>query len=87
MFANKAIITTNQGGIPEIIQDHHSGLIAEVGNSQQLAEKLLLLLSDSVLRETLAQNAGTFAETHLTSMSMIKKIEEVYQSLYSKEEE
>jgi glycosyltransferase involved in cell wall biosynthesis len=87
MFANKAIITTNQGGIPEIIQDRHSGLIAEVGNSQQLAEKLLLLLSDSALRETLAQNAGIFAEKHLTSTSMIKKIEEIYQSLYSKEAE
>jgi glycosyltransferase involved in cell wall biosynthesis len=87
MFANKAIITTNQGGIPEIIQDHHSGLIAEVGNSQQLAEKLSLLLSDSALRETLAQNAGTFAEKHLTSTSMIKKIEEIYQSLNTKEEE
>jgi glycosyltransferase involved in cell wall biosynthesis len=87
MFANKAIITTNQGGIPEIIQDHHSGLIAEPGNSQQLAEKLSLLLSDSALRETLAQNAGTFAEKHLTSTSMIKKIEEIYQSLNTKEEE
>jgi glycosyltransferase involved in cell wall biosynthesis len=87
MFANKAIITTNQGGIPEIIQDHHSGLIAEPGNSQQLAEKLSLLLSDSALRETLAQNAGTFAEKHLTSTSMIKKIEEIYQSLHTKEEE
>ncbi len=87
MFANKAIITTNQGGIPEIIQDYHSGLIAETGNSQQLAEKLSLLLSDSVLRETLAKNAGTFAEKHLTSTSMIKKIEEIYQSLNTKEEE
>ena len=87
MFANKAIITTNQGGIPEIIQDHYSGLIAEVGNSQQLAEKLLLLLSDSALRETLAQNAGTFAEKHLTSTNMIKKIEEIYQSFYTKGEE
>jgi glycosyltransferase involved in cell wall biosynthesis len=87
MFATKAIITTNQGGIPEIIQDHHSGLIAEVGNSQQLAEKLSLLLSDSALRATLAQNAGTFAEKHLTSTSMIKKIEEIYQSLHTKEEE
>ncbi len=87
MFANKAIITTNQGGIPEIIQDYHSGLITEPGNSQQLAEKLSLLLNDSALREALAKNAGTFAEMHLTSTSMIKKIEEIYQSLNTKEEE
>ncbi|TQR18714.1 glycosyltransferase family 4 protein [Psychrobacillus vulpis] len=82
MFAQKAIITTNCGGIPEIIQDNHSGLIAEPGNSLQLAEKLSLLLSDSALRETLAQNAKAFADKHLTSTNMIKKIEEIYQSFH-----
>jgi glycosyltransferase involved in cell wall biosynthesis len=87
MFANKAIITTNLGGIPEIIQDHHSGLIAEPGNSQQLAEKLSLLLRDLELRETLAKNARAFAEEYLLSTTMIKKIEEIYQSFNAKEEE
>ena len=87
MFANKAIITTNLGGIPEIIQDHHSGLIAEPGNSQQLAEKLSLLLRDLELRETLAKNARVFAEEYLLSTTMIKKIEEIYQSFNAKEEE
>ena len=87
MFANKAIVTTNEGGIPEIIQDFHSGLIAEPGNSQQLAEKLSLLLSDSGLRKILAQNARAFAEKHLASTNMAKKIEELYQSLNAQEEE
>ncbi|MDM5200554.1 glycosyltransferase family 4 protein [Fictibacillus enclensis] len=80
MFARKAIITTNCGGIPEIIQDKHSGLIAEPGNPQQLAEKLTILLDDSILRNSLAQNAKCFAEQHLTIASMTRKIEEVYQS-------
>ncbi|MBE1553891.1 glycosyltransferase family 4 protein [Sporosarcina limicola] len=87
MFANKAIITSNLGGIPEIIQDDHSGLIAEPRNSQQLAEKLSLLLSDSALRETLAQNARTFAEKNLGSTDMVTKTEEVYLSIKAKEEE
>lgn len=81
MFANQAILTTNIGGIPEIIKNNHSGLIAEPGNSQQLAEKLSLLLCDKALSETLAQNARTFAETNLLSTTMVKKIEEIYQSL------
>ncbi|MGG1576134.1 glycosyltransferase family 4 protein [Fictibacillus sp. NRS-1165] len=80
MFARKAIITTNCGGIPEIIQDNHSGLIAEPGNPQQLAEKLTILLDDPVLRNSLAQNAKCFAEQHLSIASMAGKIEEVYQS-------
>ncbi|MEK5036978.1 glycosyltransferase family 4 protein [Sporosarcina sp. FSL K6-3457] len=85
MFANQAIITTNQGGIREIIEDHHSGLIAESGNSQQLAEKLSLLLSDPALRKTLAKNAREFAEENLTSTNMVKRVEEIYQSFYKEE--
>lgn len=85
MFANQAILTTNIGGIPEIIQDHYSGLVAEPGNSKQLAEMLLLLLRDSALRNTLAQNAKTFAEENLQSTCMVKRIEEIYQTLHAKE--
>ncbi|BAU28300.1 glycosyltransferase involved in cell wall biosynthesis [Aneurinibacillus soli] len=81
MFAQRAIITTNCGGIPELIQDYHSGLLTEPGNVQQLAEKLSLLLHDSTLRETVAQNARKVAKKHLTVTNMVKKIEEVYRSL------
>ncbi len=85
MFTNQAIITTDQGGIREIIEDHHSGLIAESGNSQQLAEKLSLLLSDPALRKTLAENARGFAEKNLTDTNMVKQIETIYQSFYNEE--
>ncbi len=81
MFAGQAILTTNCGGIPEIIFDGHSGFIAEPGNSDELAEKLLLLLQDVPLRIKLAENAQAYAEQHLTIANMVKKIEEVYQSL------
>jgi glycosyltransferase involved in cell wall biosynthesis len=87
MSAQKAIVTTNCGGILEIIQDYHSGLIAEPGNAQQLAEKISLLLSNAALRESLAQNARAFAEEHLLSTNMVKKIVEIYQSFYVKEGE
>lgn len=81
MFAQRAIVTTNCGGIPELIQDYHTGLLVEPANVQQLAAKLLLLLHDSTLREKVAKNAREFAEKHLTVTNMVKKIEEVYRSL------
>ena len=80
MFANKAIITTNVGGIPEIIQDQQTGLIVEPGDAQQLAEKLLLLLNDPELRDNLAENAKAFAKKYLTDKIMAEKVEEIYQS-------
>ena len=80
MFAGKAIITTNCGGILEIIQDDETGLIVEQKSSQDLAEKISRLIQNDSFREILANNAQTFANTHLTSALMAKKMEEVYQS-------
>jgi glycosyltransferase involved in cell wall biosynthesis len=81
MFAEKAILTTNCGGIPEIIKDYHSGLITDPANSEYLGVKLLLLLHDVSLRTKLAKKAKAFAEKHLTVSNMAKKIEEIYQSV------
>ena len=80
MSAEKAILTTNCGGIPEIVKDQYSGLIVEPKDAHQLSEKLLLLLKDIPLRENLAKNAKSFADNNLTSTAMVKKIEKIYQS-------
>lgn len=78
MFANKAIISTRIGGIPEIIQNGHTGLLTDPGNSKQLAEKILSLLGDSALRERIAANATSYAEKNLRSSTMVKRIEAIY---------
>lgn len=81
MFTNQAILTTNCGGIPEIIKDKYSGFIVEPANPEQLAEKLSLLLRKKSIRKELAGNAKAFAKEHLTTSTMVRKIEEIYQSL------
>ncbi|MEH7308219.1 glycosyltransferase family 4 protein [Neobacillus drentensis] len=81
MFTNQAILTTNCGGIPEIIKDNYSGFVVEPANPKQLAEKLLLLLRNQSLRKELASNAHEFAQQHLTVNKMVQKIEKIYQSL------
>ncbi|MED4228578.1 glycosyltransferase family 4 protein [Neobacillus cucumis] len=86
MFAGQAIITTNCGGIPEIIQDQQTGLIVNPTDSEQLAEKLLQLLQDETLRTKLADNARSYAQNHLTISNMVTRIEQVYFSLLRKEE-
>ncbi|MDR4946651.1 glycosyltransferase family 4 protein [Neobacillus cucumis] len=84
MFAGQAIITTNCGGIPEIIQDQQTGLIVNPADSKQLAEKMLLLLQDKTLRTNLADNARSYAQKHLTISNMVTKIEQIYFSLLRK---
>jgi glycosyltransferase involved in cell wall biosynthesis len=81
MFSNQAIITTNCGGIPEIIKNNYSGFIVEPSNPEQLAEKLLLLLRKKSIRKELAGNAQAFAQQQLTASTMAHKIEIIYRSL------
>ena len=45
-------VATKTGGIPEIIIDEQTGLLAQPGSPGDLAEKLERILSDSQLRET-----------------------------------
>ncbi|MCH6264775.1 MULTISPECIES: glycosyltransferase family 4 protein [Neobacillus] len=81
MFAKQAILTTDCGGIPEIIRDEYSGLIAEPANSKQLAKKLLRLVKEQTLRKKLARQARNYAKKQLTVNYMALKIAGIYQSL------
>lgn len=81
MFSGQAILATNVGGIPEIIQKNDTGLIIEPADSQQLARKLLLLLQDKTLRERLANQTKRFAEKKLTVANMVNEIDTIYKSL------
>ncbi|MDZ7661033.1 glycosyltransferase family 4 protein [Thiohalophilus sp.] len=55
MQAGVAVIGTNSGGVPEIIEHGHSGLLFEPGDSGALAAQLASLQDDPQTRASLAQ--------------------------------
>ncbi|WKN41948.1 glycosyltransferase family 4 protein [Tunicatimonas pelagia] len=55
MLGEVAVVGTNYGGIPEIIDDDENGLLFERENSRQLADCLQKLVDDPSLRTRLAQ--------------------------------
>ncbi|SFI38287.1 MULTISPECIES: glycosyltransferase family 4 protein [unclassified Bacillus (in: firmicutes)] len=83
MFSRQAIITTNCGGIPEMIQNGKTGIICEPGNVQQLSDALKLLLTNKDLREQLGREAQVYSRQHLTQDVMVSKIERIYYSFMS----
>ncbi|HZG70794.1 MAG TPA: glycosyltransferase family 4 protein [Chondromyces sp.] len=87
MHSKTAIITTNCGGIPEIIQHGKTGLIVEPGNIDELAKALRQLINNGILRNRLAKKAYDFAEKHLTSKAMVSKIEALYEKFLHRKEE
>ena len=54
LAAGLPVIGTAVGGIPDIIQDRRTGLMARVDDSEDLAEKIKMLLNDQALSEKLA---------------------------------
>jgi len=51
------VLASRVGGLEEVIQDRHSGLLVPPGDASALAEGMLELLQDSQLRQEYAQNA------------------------------
>lgn len=55
--AAKPVVTTDAGGVPEMVRHGYNGLIFPCGEEEKLYENLLRLLRDPSLQETLKQNA------------------------------
>jgi len=60
MASGVPVVGSNTGGIVDIIEDRKTGLLVKPGDTNDLADKLLILLSNEDLRNTLSANA-----THL----------------------
>ena len=52
------IVTTDAGGIPDIVSDGETGFLVPRGNFQMLAERAQELLNDPALALSLAQNGN-----------------------------
>jgi glycosyltransferase involved in cell wall biosynthesis len=60
--AGKAVIASDIGGIPELVEDGRQGLLFEPGHAAMLAERIRSLLNDPKRLELLGSNARWRAE-------------------------
>lgn len=61
--AGLPIVTTNTGGMPEVIQNNETGLLVPAHNAEALSEALRIVGNDEALRTKL----GTAAREHITN--------------------
>jgi glycosyltransferase involved in cell wall biosynthesis len=80
------VVVTDTGGNPEVVVTGESGLLFPVGDFRQLAEKLLLLRAEPVLRWELGQGALRRALTEFSINAMVRRYEEVYESVAGRSE-
>lgn len=75
------VVATNSGGIPEVVIDGKTGFLVPERNSEKLAEKLLLLLKNKNLRETMGENARNVIKERFDINRQTEKLEEIYKEI------
>ncbi len=79
MAMKMPVISTNAGGLPEVNVNGKTGFTSEVGDTQQMAENAVKLLSDETLLATFKKHAYQQA-----SKFDVNKILPMYEKLYER---
>jgi colanic acid/amylovoran biosynthesis glycosyltransferase len=75
------VIATNIAGIPELIKDKVTGILIELNDPHQLAEKIKLLIKDKRLAKELSENGRKSVCMNFDTNDMINKLEKIYLQL------
>lgn len=76
------VISTNIGGIPEIVLQGQNGFIIEPGDIKGLAEKLELLICNEKLRRSMGKKSREIVEEKFSIAIIQNKLELMYRQLY-----
>ncbi len=72
------VVATKTGGIPELIQHGQTGLLAEIGASEEMASHVLEVLNQPQLRMKLTLKARESLQ-NFTCQNMARRIKRIYQ--------
>ncbi len=75
--AGVPVVATNAGGVPEIIEDGKTGLIAPVGDAASLAEKVIYMLNNDDFKNEIVEN-GLEKIKDFSKTSTAEKTLEIY---------
>jgi len=75
------VISTTVGGIPEIIQNGETGLLISPGNPEELADSIILLINDSILKKNIITKSQNLIKNKFSLTTETKNWEELYKGL------
>jgi glycosyltransferase involved in cell wall biosynthesis len=78
------VIASNVGGLPEMIEDGVSGFLFQPDNKKELAEKIVALLSDPALAESMGNEAAIRVRRYYSQEVIIPQVLNVYRQLAGK---
>ena len=80
MACEVPVISSNTGGLPELIQDNISGFLHDVGDIENMSRSAIELLSDEDMLKTFKKNALKRAHDFEIS-KIVQQYLEVYESV------
>lgn len=81
--ADKPIVSTNVGGIENIVIPNKTALLSESGNLDAFVANLLTLINDQSLRHNMADGGWDFVKSRFHYSRMIEDTKELYNKLLS----
>ncbi len=78
------IVTTDVGGVKDILLEGDTGYVVPKNNVSLFAEKLLLLIEDEKLRKSLSEKGWDFVKNKFHYTTLVKNMDEYYQYLLNK---
>lgn len=81
---NVPVVAAKAGGIPEVVIDNETGLLAEVGNPISFANKVEQMIHDKVLQEKCIVNGRQFLINNFTKEIIARKMYEELKEVITK---
>lgn len=79
------VVATKAGGTADLIQDGETGLLAPVGDHEQLASGIVRLFTETGLRDRISHTARDQIRNNYTVEHFVARTENVYRRLTSKD--
>jgi glycosyltransferase involved in cell wall biosynthesis len=84
MMRGTAVVASATGGLTEIVEQGRTGFLVPPDNVEALAEKLLVLLQDRRLAETMGEAAQGVAQIRLSLARQVDEFVGVYEQLVAR---
>ena len=81
---NVPVITTDVGGVRDIVSEGHTGYIIPKGDLKQFAQKLGLLIENEEIRRKMSQNGWDFVREKFNYTRLAADMEKYYRELLDK---
>ena len=78
MAASRAVVCSDAGGLPELIDHRQNGLVARTGDPQSFIAAIEELIEDAALRQRLGAAARRTIETSFTDVEIARQSVECY---------